>query len=101
MSNNLRSPSSDASQHDHTDDADVTLPQCDGADDADALLPLNALPIDFHMEDDILLNDEQKHHCVSFYQAALSSFLVQAGYASMMMKEKWEMTRAAYTSSQL
>ena len=66
MSNNLRSPSSDASQHDHTDDADVTLPQCDGADDANwaddtnAPQSLDALPLDFHMEDDIWLNDEQK-----------------------------------------
>ena len=79
MLDNLGSPSNDASQRDRTDDANAPLPQCDGADDADALLPLNALPIDFHMEDDILLNDEQKHPLFAFYQAALFSFLVQAG----------------------
>ncbi len=77
MSDNQGSPSDDASQHDCIVDADVPLPQCDKADDAYAPLSLDALPIDFHMEDDIPLNDKQKCHHVAFYQAALSSFLVQ------------------------
>ena len=95
MSDNPEIPSNNASQHDCTDDANLPLPQGDVADDADAPLSLDTLPIVFHMEDDIPLNDEQKCHRVALYQAALSSFLVQAGNSSMMMKEKWEMIRAA------
>ena len=95
MSDNPEIPSNNASQHDCTDDANLPLPQSDVADDADAPLSLDTLPIVFHMEDDIPLNDEQKCHRVALYQAALSSFLVQAGNSSMMMKEKWEMIRAA------
>ncbi len=97
MSDNPGSPSNsnDASQHDRTDDADLPIPQLVVADVTNAPLPQDALPIDFQIEEDTPLNDEQKRHRVAFYKAALSSFLVQAGNSSMMIKEKWEMICAA------
>ena len=85
----------DDCQRDRTDDNDLPTPRRLDADDADAPLPQDALPIDFQIEEDTPLNEQQKRHQVAFYQAALSSFLVQAGNSSMMMKEKWEMIRAA------
>ena len=38
--------------------------------------PLEALPPDFVIENVLQLTEEQQHHCVTFYQAALTAFSV-------------------------
>jgi hypothetical protein len=112
IADNLWSQSDDASQRGVADNANATgrdgsddgdLPTVEDnlpipvllADDEDNPQPLAALPIDFHMEDSIPLNDDQKHHQVAFYQAVLSSFLIKGSNSSMMMEEKWEIIRSA------
>ncbi len=98
--NNFGSPSDDA-QHgvagnadagggDASDDGtqpadeDLDIPVPLAAVDEENPQPLVALPIDFNMEDNLPLTDAQKHHQVTFYQAALSSFLVKGSNSSMM-----------------
>ena len=59
------------------------------SNDADAPFPTDALPPDFVVEDVFNLTEEQQRHRITFYQAALTAFSVQASNGSMMMKEKY------------
>ncbi len=55
--------------------------------------PTNALPPDFVIENVLELTEEQQQHRVTFYQAALTAFSVQASNGLMMMREKYIMIR--------
>lgn len=49
--------------------------------------PLGALPPDYVMENVLELPEQQQHHHITFYQAALTTFSVKASNGSMMMEE--------------
>ncbi len=60
---------------------------------ADAPFPTDVLPPDFVAEDVFDLTEEQQRHRVTFYQAAITAFSVQASNGLMMMKEKYIMIK--------